>query len=541
MSPGLPLPQSSMLRGIAPPASLLRASRYYCDGCATNKQQHGDHARDPEALEAVMTDVGRLYSRSIKLLQLGSAAKCRPVGDGVLGHALVSIGVLQGDSAAVCSGIADLVNVYGEFSHPAIGAELQLAEVLLARADVLSQYSGQTKDLAKLHNAEEVLRATAAKLLKRGPTVADTYGNELNTVVALLQRVTAAYSELPTAKREHQGMHYLVDVLTPVLGRAHPLVGSALGQITRYYLKLSHLSREGSVAGSTALQTAGKYGCQWLECLASGDDATVVESLLTLLREEVVRVLRAGGAPDRAAALQIADDCREVVLAKLTLRKQPPIVTSLSLLDDVFKAQLKVVEETQQSAAFAAEIKQLRAAMVEASVNVSRHTDRANIYCRKQIQKIGDMRKRVTFILSKVRDTDVIAKAHEFIAKHDELLRVAPPPGTGAAEETEDAGLSNKAAAAMAAYASPYAMLPCGFGNDEEDERDERGVHSSPSTMRLVRGASAVSPQRRQTGAMPRLSSSEALKRDRQTAASMRKVFPKVALGSSQKNFARPN
>lgn len=520
------LPQATLMRGVAAARTAMRPSRYWCDKC------YNEHRGEHSAGEPLQTDVARLLARAVRVAR-HTGRPVQPAGDSIEGDALVSLGVLQGDPALVVAGTAALAAVYGEESRPVIHAELRLAEVLLARSIVHSNMTTTTRDAAKLYQAEDGLHGTLAKLLKRSGDPA--FAEDLTRAVGLLQATILAYNELPTAKREHAGIHNMVDTIFGALGPMHRLTGNVLEQVTHYYLKLASLAKEATVARSTALLTAGKYGVQWLECVAASEDVAMIEAALRVIRDDIVRALRGGSSTDRAAAQRVSNESHSA-LHGCPVSTHPTVVAAVTQLDDVFKTQLKVVEETAQSAAFAAELTKLRGVVHDAVSKITAHEDRGDIYSKKQMARIDGVKARVNQILLEVRDTDIRAKAHALLELHASVTRTTPATKGDAAEAVDGKK------SATVAYESPYALLP-GPADDHEDPLAGSLRVASSAVAGPTRRGADNGPRSRAAAAapsnLPQPAAADLATKDRPTQQQLRRSYARMALGASRKTFER--
>jgi hypothetical protein len=422
----------SLLDGLAIPADLTRASRYFCSSCKGNHEGH-------EGTEPLYLDTAKTYSRALKLLHVGGPLN-RSVTDPALGTSLLALGTIQNEPAIVGAAIADYAQVYGDSSRQVIGAELQLAEVLKRRSEVVNPYTGPTRDPDYLVQAQDTLHQILGKLLAKQDLLSRFY-QELTSCVQMLHDVIELFSQLACAKREHQGRHYLIDVLSPVLGPTHPLVATALGKIFAYYLNLSRNHPETTLAHATALTTAGRYAVQWLDChLAMEDSSTMVDSTLTEFREKVVKVLRGGGPNERQAATDLAAKAKSAIVNS-KYNNHPIVVAALKALDDVFRKQLKVVEQSEKSAKIVQDLHGMATELRSILRRVSQHADRTDRYCQMLVRRGLEIRSIAVDYETKSRDPNIAEAAQDLKRLHDELLKFSESTpsnddgsGTGGAE-----------------------------------------------------------------------------------------------------------
>ena len=574
--------------------SFVYLHRFMCEKCAQEQRVV------PEHREPILLDAAKLYDRAVRLWT--SFASCRTQCDPTFGDVLVAAGTLQGDGATVHRGVLDIARVYGETSHEAIAAEIKYAEVLYAKSTVVLDYTGACYDASRLAFTEDTLRATLHKMLKKRDLVAPMiYRVEISRVVELLLKVIHSLGETAAAKREHGATHHLLDCLLPALGLGHRLVTLALQNITQYYLKVATSTRD-APAVTVARQTAKKYGILWLQSAAeplrasamspdatpppsfadaggpggaivtNGDAAAVEHVISHVLRDQLVKPLRLSPlSVDR----QIANDTAAAIHATVersAMRHHPIIAAALSQLDDVFRAQLKVVEETTQHAALMTKIDGLRRDLCSHVDCILQHHNRFDAYCDRLFGRIAVIKRFCGDAAATSKDPAVVNAALDVLQLHDELLRVPPQKsnpagcidGKSAAPSTDQPPESESRAVAPTAgtgsrggipYVSPYAFLPSCKADAEAGDPAAGAAAtamglSSPQRLMRRRGGgdrrrpdagAASSTVRKQPAWLPTADPlfppllSLGNDRPKSTGDALRQLFPQIALSGGQK------
>lgn len=567
---------TGLLQGVAKPHVVARLARYMCDKCAPT---------GPADSEPIQIDTVRLYKRVVSLWE-----KLHPIqalGDATLGNTLVALGVLQGDGDVVNAGIHRLIDIYGATSRQVINAELQLADVLIHRSAIVCRYTGPGRDIQSLAQAEAVLHRIFDKIFA-APDLHERHSHELASVVRSMQHIIEIYSQQPVAKREHQALHYLVEKLTTNLGETHHLVGAALGQIKSYYVTLATLRRDDSVASSTALQTAGQFAVQWLRCrVASEDAADDIESHLSVIRDDIIKVLRAGGPQERQAATDIAASCQQIVQGSQYATNEQ-VQGAMRSIDDAFKTQLKVMEQSERTERVIQRIDNLQKEMVHCIANIKKHANGTDRYARGQVARMAELRDRALKLAEDAKDANVMARAQHLAQLHDDLLFIKPvppqqpgsqgQPGGAASSSTPttrgqqqserqlgNVGESNSAQCGVAGgaasavsksrvYVSPYAFLGTGEKQDDVVLLDPVDVISPASRGATVGGGYGRSRRNRDStsgaiggsGSGPSPSAiaafatlSEQSGRSKQTTEQLTRLFPRLAATAGKRNFSR--
>ena len=366
-------------------------------------------------------DLAKLYSRTVSLCS--QLPGVRPAGSDVLGEALIQLGTLQKSPEMVRKGISDRLTTFGVDAKPTIRAEIDLAEVLLARAEYHCQYTGANRDPSFLFEAEAELRATLSKVLAH-PQCTGAYLPELRALISSLHTVCTIYSKMPQAKREHEARHYLSEVLPPVLGGDHALLRGVYDSIRVYYISMAGQRKE-LAARLNAVRTAAEYSQLWMECAIGCPDAEDdIASHLSIFTEEIAKPLRNGGATERNVSWNFFVHLSAVVADSNLYAKSTKISSALASMEGVHKSQLKVVEQSERKALLIQEITQCSKDMHLAVRRVKRHKNRLDHFAAIQTKEVMDLGAKIKALVKGVRDETVLSRALNALEYHDEVLQV---------------------------------------------------------------------------------------------------------------------
>ncbi|CUG88684.1 Hypothetical protein, putative, partial [Bodo saltans] len=287
--------------------------------------------------------------------------------------------------------------------------------------------------------AESVLHEALGKLLGRSDAT-QAFATELNTVVFKLQDVARIYSLHPVAKKEHAAAHYLAEVLPPALGIQHPLVGAAYNATKHYYVQLAK-KRHDRVAASNALQTAGQYANLAIRSrVSSPDNDDDLDSLLTVMADDILKVLRASGlATDRKASEEIFSVCKQTVMDS-PYRTSPTLLHRISIMEEIFKAQLKVMEHSEALSRLSTRLDESKKEMLRLVKSIKRHRNRVDLYGHQCLDAITQIRDEMVRACKGVSENFVLDKLDELKQLHVTLTKL-PENGATGAEHGEEGGL----------------------------------------------------------------------------------------------------
>lgn len=518
------VPIANVLNEFAKPSVVCKFNRYCCKGCSS---KHPAPDKEP-----VMKDCAALYTKVSKLA-LGNVAYAA-LDRSIAGDSLLNVGVLELNAAAVTRAIEELSRTFGASSRIAISAAIQLADVLLevskvsvassqitapgggavvvvnpSAAATPSMGTGSNQAVNEVAEAEVVLQDALEKILER-PDVQTSFSTELNTVVLKLQNIAQIYSQHPVAKKEHSAAHYLADVLPPVLGESHPLVGAVYNSVKHYYVQLAK-RRTDRLAASTALQTAGKFACLALQSRVHAVDIEdEIDSLLTVMADDIVKVLRAGNAADRKASEELFSQAKQIIAAS-AYRSTPIVLQRLHTMEEIFKAQLKVMEHSEALSKLTQRIDDAKTRMLQLSKSIKKHHNRVDLYGKQCLQGITDIRDEIKRAVKNISEYDIQRHYLSLCELHDVLTKTSPqeeedtdgqtngenkdfggvrlpgmPPGLAEANkrranELAEAGLASQESSSpnpklSRTYTSPYAILPGAPAVLEEDHGENNGA-----------------------------------------------------------------
>lgn len=534
---------SSLLEDVPKPIVVTKQNLLLCKSC-------GDAHKGPKV--PVMNYVIQLHSRVVKLAK--SQNIVRPVGESTLGDALVALGTLQLEPNLVQAGIRDLSVVYGVHSRQVMKAELQLAEVLIDKSNTPGVFNLATRDLEALTQAEEVLHTTLDKVLKR-QDFQQRYQWELASVVSNLQRIVTIFSQHPVAKKEHKAIHFLVDTLGPALGPYHPLVGTVLGMITTYYIRMSKEKRERDKSkdrnasergtASTALFTAGEYAIRWLQCCLHDADAVLeIDSHLTLIRDEILTVLRNDGPQERAFAQTIAARIRST-LQESEYANNQQVAAALNEVDHVFSSQPAVVEHGENVPELSRRLDKLLRDMKQTVKQIKTHRNRQDGYGQMLLKKLSHIRDDAVEMARKKPDPELSERAHRICEYHDEVLRMrhsVSAEGTGDTT-TQEEGKAPQLVKQNRVYESPYAFL--GMSNRPDDssasmppqQTMQATVEKKPANPSLRATSIYVGKHTLNSAAEAYLVDLEAKGKDKATTAQLSRLLPRITQSVAKRSF----
>ena len=397
------LPICQTLQDLHRPVFMLaRPNRYFCNECVA-KRLVANPSFAPER-QPIGNDLITLYGRLTKTL-LAVNQQIRSADTPALGESLLAFGNLQKDIETVCAAVQELTLVFGPVTHAVLRAKLDLVDVLQARSLTTVEYTGTTRDMAILIRAEDVLREMLTCLLESDETRTE-FAVEIATVVRKLQEIAAIYSEFPVAKREHQALHYIADELVMALGPTHSLVGSAYAKLKAYYTNLSK-KRNDRFAGATALMSAGKYACSWLECRGAHPDATLeLESQLTDIADNIVKPLRAGTSNERHAAMELYAQVRRIISGSL-YNNDETVAAKLNDMGELFRSHLKVMERTDAVRALREEVAAAMTMLHQAAHRVKLHRKRTDQYGLHIVAEMLDIRNDILKKTKKTLDPEL--------------------------------------------------------------------------------------------------------------------------------------
>lgn len=456
-APDQEVPIPTILQEIQLPRVVCKAARYMCRTCS---------AKHPSAeKEPIMKEPALLFSKlaTIALQHMPAHAS---FDKNIVGDALLSVGTMETDPAAVAAAVAQLSATYGGDSRVVIAASIQLADVLLETVNAAAPVSaGTTTVLVPGNNttvssnnvnasnsvtitqqqatvgvaqAETVLQEALAKLLGRSDAT-QSFATELNTVVYKLQDIARIYSLHPVAKKEHAAAHYLTEVLPPALGIQHPLVGAAYNATKHYYVQLAK-KRHDRVAASNALQTAGQFANLAIRSrVESPEYDDELDSLLTVMADDILKVLRASGsATDRKASEELFSVCKQTVMDS-QYRTSSTLLHRIAIMEEIFKAQLKVMEHSESLSRLSTRLDDAKKDMLRLVKSIKRHRNRVDLYGHQCLDAITQIRDEMIRSCKGVSEAFVLDKLDELKQLHVTLTKL-PEHGVGG-EHGEDGGL----------------------------------------------------------------------------------------------------
>jgi hypothetical protein len=437
---GSELPACVTLAEIQKPLFVLsRPNRYFCADCIAKRTAPAGAIVEKQPLTV---DLIAVFSKLMKLL-LSVNPIVRSADVAALGEALLELGVLQIDIDTVCVAVKELTLVFGPVTHAVIRANLHLADVTMLRSHVTTEYAGSTRDVNVLMRAEEVLRDVLTTLLCQPEDTRNDFQYEIATVVRKLQGIATIYSDFPVAKREHQALHHLADQLSAALGPSHPLVGSAYAQLKAYYTALSK-KRADRFACTTALFSAGKYACLWLESrMASPDVALEVDSQLTDISDNIVKPLRAGTSGERQAAQELYSQVRRLVANSMYATDQT-ITSRLNEMGELFRSHLKILERTDAVRAQREEIAAAAVALRHAARRVKLHRKRTDQYGIHVVSEMLEIRNNILKKTNKILDPELQEDVKALCELYAKLTKTASggnvPDSSEGSDDDKDIG-----------------------------------------------------------------------------------------------------
>lgn len=434
------VPICAALSDFPRPSTVCKMLRYTCKTCSA---KHPAPEKEP-----IMREVAAIFNR---VSSLGMQSKGHQSLDkNIVGEALLQLGTLELHPQAVATAIAELSVTYGATSKVVISASIQLADVLLesvkqATGSVIGSNFGsvlvvnpaapasgnntnnalsvvtQQQATVGVAEAEQVLHDILQKVLPSP----EKFASELSTVVSKLLTIAQIYSMHPVAKKEHAAAHYLSDVLPAALGEHHPLVATAYNATKHYYVQLAK-KRADRIAAATALHTAGKFACLALASrVATPDIEDELDSLLTVMSDDILKVLRAGTAADRKASEELFAQCRQILLDS-SYRTNSVMQQRILSMEEIFKTQLKVMEQSEALSRLSKRIDDARTKMLQLSHSIKRHKNRVDLYGKQCLQGIKDTYADIVTVCSNVNESDILHKMQNLEDLFVELSKSGP-------------------------------------------------------------------------------------------------------------------
>jgi hypothetical protein len=226
-----------------------------------------------------------------------------------------------------------------------------------------------------------------------------------------------------------------------------------------------------------------------------------VDSNLTVISEDIIKVLRSGGQAERQAASDIYNECAQVI-ANSKYAASQVVLSRLHTLEDISKVQTRVVEQSSAQSARMKEMVEAKHRMFELFKEIKRHTNRGDLYSQKLLREITGIRdemKKVTKAYS--TSADIQRMFQEIVELHDTLTKSraeTPTPDSSEASDATSEGEDDLSppAKVIRQYVSPYAVLgPSPVDPDETAiaaQQQRRSTRRVPKKRMSHQGASSA-------------------------------------------------
>jgi hypothetical protein len=493
------VPTPQYLADIPLPRVVCKAARYMCRACSV---KHPSAEKEP-----IMKEPAVIFAKLASLAIQNKAAHAS-FDKNVIGEALLNVGTLETDPASVSTAVAELSTTFGPVSRVVVAASIQLADVLLetvnatppvttgtATVVVPPSAAGGTPSVVITHQqatvgvaqAEAVLHEALGKLLGRSDTTV-AFVSELNTVVYKLQDIARIYSLHPVAKKEHAAAHYLAEVLPPALGMAHPLVGAAYNATKHYYVQLAK-KRHDRVAASNALHTAGQYANLAIRSrVSSPENEDELDSLLTVMADDILKVLRASGAAgDRKASEDLFSMCKQTVMDS-SYRTSPTLLHRLAVMEEIFKAQLKVMEQSEALSRLSVRLDDAKKEMLRLVKSIKRHRNRVDLYGHQCLRSVTDIKDSMVASCKGVTESSILDKLESVRVLHATLTKI-PDDHNGNLDDADEGGFEGSVGGEWTAVLGSVTKNPLTDGNGnakDEDNKEHGGAKAEASRASIA-------------------------------------------------------